>query len=247
MSSTTVAQPKAPAAKPASKQLAKAASADDAPKPVPGKAAKPTKSTKSVEPEPAADQGAAPTPVDEQPSAEPQPVGDASDSKPAEVPLADRINADISNAIETLGNVESSFTTSIKDLKNKLKNLQKDMSKYQRIVASMTKRPKRTAKAGDGSVKRISGFQKPTGISDQLADFLNISRGTQLPRMDVTRKIHEYIKDNKLQDPTDRRKILPDAKLHALFGTTPETVVNYFNYQGFLKGHFINTPPPASA
>lgn len=39
-------------------------------------------------------------------------------------------------------------------------------------------------------------------------------------RPQLTKKIWDYIKSHKLQDPNDGRYILPDDKLKALFGTS---------------------------
>ncbi|HEV2847257.1 MAG TPA: SWIB/MDM2 domain-containing protein [Thermoanaerobaculia bacterium] len=38
-----------------------------------------------------------------------------------------------------------------------------------------------------------------------------------LPRTEVTKKIWEYIRENNLQDPNDKRTIRADAKLKAVF------------------------------
>ncbi|PNH02080.1 hypothetical protein TSOC_011975 [Tetrabaena socialis] len=77
-------------------------------------------------------------------------------------------------------------------------------------------------------------------ISDQLADFLHISRGTRISRVAVTRLINEYIKARNLRDPQDRYKILPDKGLADLFGAT--TGVTFFNYHHFLTAHFRSRP-----
>ncbi len=39
-----------------------------------------------------------------------------------------------------------------------------------------------------------------------------------LPRTEVTKKVWDYIKKNKLQDPVNRRMINADANLKAVFG-----------------------------
>ena len=41
---------------------------------------------------------------------------------------------------------------------------------------------------------------------------------TPMPRTEVTKKIWDYIKKNKLQDPVNRRQINADDKLKAVFG-----------------------------
>ena len=140
-------------------------------------------------------------------------------------------------------NLERAVTTELKDIKNDLKALQRDMARFLKSTQS-GKKSKKSAGGSTATTRRNSGFEKPTGISDQLADFLSIERGTLLPRMEVTKKINAYIRENNLQNPSDRRQIIPDDKLRAILNVSPETEVSYFNYQGFLKGHFI--APPAA-
>jgi len=72
---------------------------------------------------------------------------------------------------------------------------------------------------GDGEVpakkKKNSGLAKPVFLSPQLADFLGGEE--KLPRTEVVKKLHSYIKENNLQDPKDKRKIKFDDKLQEVF------------------------------
>ncbi|PNG99801.1 hypothetical protein TSOC_014411, partial [Tetrabaena socialis] len=141
--------------------------------------------------------------------------------------------------------VETTVAAELKELKAELKAMQKDFVKFQKVVAtasSKSNKRKRAKLNADGTEpSRSSGFRKPTFILDQLADFLNISRGTQVPRTEVTKLINAYIKANKLQDPTDGRKLIPNKEFADLLGITMDTELSYFNYQGFLKGQYIST------
>jgi upstream activation factor subunit UAF30 len=47
-------------------------------------------------------------------------------------------------------------------------------------------------------------------LSADLAEFLGTDR---MPRTEVTKRIWAYIKENDLQDPSDKRKILCDEAL----------------------------------
>jgi len=58
-------------------------------------------------------------------------------------------------------------------------------------------------------------FMKPMKISDALA---NVVGSKPLPRTEVTKKLWEYIKKNKLQDKVNKRMINADANLKAVFG-----------------------------
>jgi upstream activation factor subunit UAF30 len=65
-----------------------------------------------------------------------------------------------------------------------------------------------------------------------------VEKGTSLSRTEVTRKINEYIKASNLQDPSDKRKIMPDEKLKTILNIVDGEQTNYFNLQKQLKHHF---------
>lgn len=105
-------------------------------------------------------------------------------------------------------------------------------------VAKMTKLMEKTTKKRKSSQNKVSGFEKPTAISDELAKFVGEPVGTMLARTAVSKKIHEYVKSNNLQNPSNRRIIIPDAKLKKLLKTSGTDELSYFNLQKFLKVHF---------
>ncbi|WP_262268770.1 SWIB/MDM2 domain-containing protein [Microvirga yunnanensis] len=56
---------------------------------------------------------------------------------------------------------------------------------------------------------------KPLQPSSELAAVVGAA---PLPRTEVVRKVWEYIKANNLQNPANKREILADDKLRAVFG-----------------------------
>jgi chromatin remodeling complex protein RSC6 len=64
-------------------------------------------------------------------------------------------------------------------------------------------------------MKRQSALLKPVQVSDALAEI--VGRGP-MPRTEVTKKLWEYIKKNKLQDSKEKRQINPDQKLGRVIG-----------------------------
>ena len=58
-------------------------------------------------------------------------------------------------------------------------------------------------------------LMKPLQPSNELAVVVGSS---PLPRTEVVSKVWEYIKANNLQNPENKREILADEKLRAVFG-----------------------------
>lgn len=87
-----------------------------------------------------------------------------------------------------------------------------------------------------------SGFLKPVQISKEMAKFTGWDSEQLRSRVDVTKFLCNYIKENSLQNPTDRRQILADAKLSKLlkYDAKKEGVpLTYFRVQTCLKNHFV--------
>ena len=78
--------------------------------------------------------------------------------------------------------------------------------------------PKKRKQGGGG----LSAVKK---ISQELADFLG--SGRQMARTDIVKAMWAYIKDNELQNPDDRRQILLDDRMKAVFGVDQFTVSFY--------------------
>jgi chromatin remodeling complex protein RSC6 len=71
------------------------------------------------------------------------------------------------------------------------------------------------------------GLSKPVKLKNELAEFLG---ATELPRTEITKKLWDYIKANKLQTKTENgtpenagKFIVADAKLLSIFKNTKST------------------------
>src|SRR3954454_19618859 len=73
------------------------------------------------------------------------------------------------------------------------------------------------ASAGKGaSGKKVNPpLMKPLQPSKELAAVVG---SKPLPRAEVVSKVWDYIKKNKLQDPQNKREIMAEEKLQAVFG-----------------------------
>ena len=74
---------------------------------------------------------------------------------------------------------------------------------------------KKAAKKTASKRKPNAAFMKAMTPSAVLA---NVIGASPMPRTEVTKKIWDYIKKNKLQDSINRRLINADEKLRAVFG-----------------------------
>ncbi len=80
--------------------------------------------------------------------------------------------------------------------------------------------------------KANSAFMKPMNISSDLAAVVGSG---PMPRSEVVKKLWDYIRKNKLQDPANKRNINADAKLKAVFAG--KGVVNMFEMTKLVSKH----------
>lgn len=81
-----------------------------------------------------------------------------------------------------------------------------------------------------------SRFMKPLKPSSELSDVIGTS--TPLPRTEVVKLLWAYIKKNTLQDPNNKRSIVPDEKLARVFGS--HDPVNMFRMSALISKHLTD-------
>lgn len=85
-----------------------------------------------------------------------------------------------------------------------------------------------------------SGFMKPVNVSEKMRFFLKLQPDELTRRLDITKRLCEYIKNNDLQDPSDRRNIVPDECLRTLLNIQEnDPNLTYYSIQQKLKDHII--------
>jgi len=97
---------------------------------------------------------------------------------------------------------------------------------------------KKAAPAKKAPAKKVAAKRKPNAAfmkamtpSPALAAIVG---NTPLPRTEVTKKVWEYIKKNKLQDSVNRRNINADDKLKSVLGKPKVTM---FEMTKLISGH----------
>ena len=117
-------------------------------------------------------------------------------------------------------------------LNKKLKHLKNQSSRIIKQKKAPTKKNNNTN----------SGFLKPVQISGEMAKFTGWPQNELKSRVDVTKYLCQYIRENNLQNPSDKRQIIADSKLQKLLKLDPKKdtePLTYFRLQTQLKSHFV--------
>lgn len=155
---------------------------------------------------------------------------------------------DIADVIETFYSEVSNLREQFTQLRTRFNELRTSFTEYNSNLTAFDKLATRTVKALQKGRRRRatngeytpSGFNKPSPISTELAAFLNKPSDIQMSRTEVTRALSAYIKQHNLQNPENRKFIVPDAPLASLLRVSRDDSLSYFNLQKHLKHLFIS-------
>lgn len=161
--------------------------------------------------------------------------------------------------VVTLESLTTDFETLLTDLTEEIARLKAEKVKGTKFLKSVGKKVKRLQKdstklaSGKRKIQRkpgtISGFKKPVPISDELCKFLKVKSGTERCRNDVTTAICAYIREHELQNPENRREIVPDKALTKLLSYNKKThgPLTYARVQQLLVPHYPKAADAAPA
>ena len=125
------------------------------------------------------------------------------------------------------------ISAQMSSLRTEFRSIERQVSRELKAAAKVTAKRKRMT-----GNRAPSGFVKPTLISNELASFLGKPEGTEMARTEVTREINSYIREHKLQDKDNGRKIIADKKLTGLLKLKKGDELTYFNLQRYMSPHF---------
>lgn len=221
---------------------------------------KPRASKKKAEPEAVVVEVPTPAPAPVQvpepsPEVPPSPVVEAEPEIPLVVPVADSEEVGVSSneeqqqvkveesadPVERLQNQFDSLRSLLNEELGQMTESDKPLKKTKvlTLLRKVTRQVNMIEKQAFRLVKNkksvrknkvVSGFQKPTRISKDLAKFTGWNETDLHSRVEVTKFICDYIKTNNLQNAEDRRQIVPDAKLQKLLGYNPKKETEPLRY-----------------
>ena len=146
-------------------------------------------------------------------------------------PTVPTMQSEFQNLFAQLGVLRSQLTSVTSQVRTLAKRAERE-------VKAAQKAGKKKRRSGN---KAPSGFVKPAKISDELATFLKVPKGSEMARTKVTKEINAYVHAHKLQDPNNGRVILADKKLRELLRLKKNEEITYFNLQKYMKHHFASS------
>jgi chromatin remodeling complex protein RSC6 len=106
-----------------------------------------------------------------------------------------------------------------------------------RTLSKASKAAKASKEKGGKAEPASTGGQKPNALQQPLQpskELAAVVGSEPLPRGEVVSKVWDYIKKHELQNPENRREILADDTLEAVFGKKKVTM---FEMNKYLAQH----------
>lgn len=231
--------------------------------------AKPTKTTAATKTK-APRKTKASAPAEAAPEPTPAPVETPAPAAAEETREAETTTPSFRQRLEVLIQAQQSHMLVLKAQVQELRKLQRE---HDQLVKDASRKNKKKKLQRDFTKpRRATGFAEPVIVSDELYSFLvktkatmkdpsftptsqeeqanwprvAVKAGVPVARTDVTSHISRYIKDHNLQNPNERREIVPDAALKKIFSEPVEAsksdaskkVYTYLKLQKYVNHHF---------
>ena len=197
-------------------------------------------------PAPAAPAAAAPKKAVSKKAAEPTPapsvvapVVAAPSVVAAPVEAAEGSVTSVQDDVKAMLTQASSLRETVGALVAELKRVEKRVARLQKEADKRKRRQKKPVEGEEVKPRKLSIFELPTPLSNELCGFLGVSNGSKESRSNVTKAITTYVKAHNLKD---KHTIKPDSKLKALLGVADADVLTYFNLQRYLNRHYLKAP-----
>lgn len=121
--------------------------------------------------------------------------------------------------------------------KAKIHELQKDIKK--KIVSKKSKKKK---KSGNSN----SAFKLPVKISPELCNFLDLEKGSEIPRTEVTKRLCAWVKKHPVKNDKDKRIInigcraaAPLKKIMSEIPSEDKKKFTCFTMQKYIQHHYL--------
>lgn len=166
-----------------------------------------------------------------------------------ETPVVEVVKEELPKMEATRESITAWFDRAISDVEDQVKLLRKNKCQGGKFLKSLNKtlknlKTKSLRVMGKKPKKRTnvnSGFLKQVAISKEMAKFIGCDPTELKSRVDVTKHICNYVKEHGLQNPKDKREIIPDTKLKKLLRVQKgDPALTYYRVQSKLKPHFSN-------
>jgi len=145
----------------------------------------------------------------------------------------DKNQTTINEQFESILTMLNNFKVQINAMYQQIKLVEKNVRKEFKVLKKEVEKNKIKGN------KKPSGFATPSKVTNELCDFMDKEKGSEIARTVVTKTLIDYIKKNNLENNENNQIIHPDEKLQNLLGIDENEKLTYFTLQKHMNKHFI--------
>jgi upstream activation factor subunit UAF30 len=166
---------------------------------------------------------------------------ESSEPKQRRVPTRETVETEFDALVDAIRTEIESIRSSTDKKKGTGVKFLRQVGKRLKLLKSDTLRVSKQRQRSNRQKNTTSGFMKQVPISKEMAKFANWEPSQLRSRVEVTKFICDYVKQHNLQNPQDRRQILPDDKLSKLLNfdaKKSDKPLTYYYLQRVIQPHF---------
>jgi len=116
-----------------------------------------------------------------------------------------------------------------------VKHLYKELERSHKVEVKEASKRKKSSK-NSGEKRDPSGFNAKQPVPVEFCEQpWGCTSDQELPRTMLTKMVYDYVKENSLQDPKDKRRIFPDDTVKKLFHLNDSDELHFNNFQTYMK------------
>ena len=116
-----------------------------------------------------------------------------------------------------------------------VKHLYKELERSHKVEVKEASKRKKSSK-NSGEKRDPSGFNAKQPVPVEFCEQpWGCTSDQELPRTMLTKMVYDYVKENTLQDPKDKRRIFPDKTIKKLFHLNDSDELHFNNFQTYMK------------
>ena len=168
---------------------------------------------------------------------------ETSETKQRRVPTRETVETEFDSLVDAIRTEIEAIRSSSDKKKGTGVKFLRQVGKRLKLLKSDTLRVSKQRQRSNRQKNTTSGFMKQVPISKEMAKFANWEPSQLRSRVEVTKFICDYVKQHNLQNPQDRRQIVPDDKLSKLLNydaKKSDKPLTYYYLQRVIQPHFNN-------
>jgi chromatin remodeling complex protein RSC6 len=149
-------------------------------------------------------------------------------------------NMSIPHNLEKMVTNLAELNAQISEMREMFTQLDKKSKKLNHAIEMVIKKEQKFSTNKSKRDRKPCGFAVSAKVTPEMCEFMGKEEGTLISRIEITKYLNLYIKEQGLENPENKQIIVPDEKLWKIIGDEArEEKITHFTIQKYLNKHFV--------